>query len=93
MLSIKGQGPGLVNVLWVNLKTRKRIYKLAPRAWDVARPGPKLSSHTFGTGLFIRNSGRHELSNCCFQDTTFGDVLAAQLDDNTRHVARSVLIF
>ena len=21
--------------------------KLAPRAWDVARPGPKLSSHTF----------------------------------------------
>ena len=26
---------------------KKITSSLAPRAWDVARPGPKLSSHTF----------------------------------------------
>ena len=30
--------------------------KLAPRAWDVARPGPKLSSHTFHAATGSINS-------------------------------------
>ena len=44
--------------LWAEAQNDKFFYKPAPRAWDVARPGPKLSSHTWNDAALGRVGSR-----------------------------------